>query len=63
MDSKERSRDMATTRKKRIKKVPDLLQEMSDTHNEIRLRFERVIKMSVICPEVRVKLIELKELL
>ena len=49
--------------KKRIKRVPDLLQQMDDTHNEIRLKLERVIKMSITCPEVRVKLIEIKGLL
>ena len=49
--------------KRKVSKVPDLLQDMSDTHNEIRLKLDRVIKMSVTCPEVRVKLIEIKGLL
>ena len=51
------------TPKKRIKKVPDLLQEISDTNNEIRLKLDRVIKMSQRYPEIRVKLLEIKEML
>lgn len=54
MDSKKRSKTFHT---------PEALARWEKQHREVQLKLERVIKMSVTCPEVRAKLIEIKEMI
>jgi hypothetical protein len=54
MDSKKRSKTFHT---------PEALAKWEKQHREVQLKLERVIKMAIKCPDIRTKLIEIKEMI